>query len=507
MTRRLRLLVRTAAAVSTVVALSLVSVLPAGAAPSYVAISGSGSTWSQNALDQWRRNVANNFAMTVNYSGTGSSAGRTDFISGRVDFAVSEIPFQLTPDNPNDAPEDPSGRPYAYLPIVAGGSSFMYNLKINGKRVTTLQLTGEVISKIFTGAITAWNDPAIQSLNPDLALPSRPITPVVRSDGSGSTAQFTRWMATQYPSIWTYRMTSQFPTINSTFKAQNGSLGVSGYVKQDYGEGAITYVEYSYALNAGFPVVRVQNAAGAFVEPTAANVQVALTHAKINTDQSSPDYLTQILDDVYNAPEADAYPVSSYSYMIVPTAVGGVFTDVKGFTLGEFLKYVVCEGQNQAATLGYSPLPMNLVQAAYDQIKRIPGASPLEPPWADSIRPRAKTPARRRTAPAAARAATAAMAPEAAGPPPRREERPRRPGRRHPIPSTTPTATWSPGRQPAGRRRCRARSRSRPTRGGCRRPRCSSPGDSWSPRSSCHRCCRDGCATIGDAEFPARPGV
>ncbi len=375
MTRRLRLLVRTAAAVSTVVALSLVSVLPAGAAPSYVAISGSGSTWSQNALDQWRRNVANNFAMTVNYSGTGSSAGRSDFISGRVDFAVSEIPFQLTPDNPNDAPEDPSGRPYAYLPIVAGGSSFMYNLKINGKRVTTLQLTGEVISKIFTGAITAWNDPAIQSLNPDLALPSRPITPVVRSDGSGSTAQFTRWMATQYPSIWTYRMTSQFPTINSTFKAQNGSLGVSGYVKQDYGEGAITYVEYSYALNAGFPVVRVQNAAGAFVEPTAANVQVALTHAKINTDQSSPDYLTQILDDVYNAPEADAYPVSSYSYMIVPTAVGGVFTDVKGFTLGEFLKYVVCEGQNQAATLGYSPLPMNLVQAAYDQIKRIPGAS------------------------------------------------------------------------------------------------------------------------------------
>lgn len=355
-------------------ALALSASVPAHAA-SYVAIAGSGSTWSQNALDQWRRNVASNYGMTVNFSGTGSSAGRNDFINGSVDFAVSEIPFQFTPED-GSAPEKPT-RGYAYLPIVAGGTALMYNLKINGKMVTTLQLPGDVISRIFTGEIKTWNDPAIQGANPDLVLPAREITPVVRSDGSGSTAQFTKWMATQYPSIWTTGMTSQFPTARVPgAKAQSGSLGVAGYVSQNYGEGAITYVEYSYALKSGFPVARVLNAAGAYVEPTAANVEVALREARINTDEGSRDYLTQILDGVYNNGDPAAYPLSSYSYMIVPTEYGGTFKgEAKGYTLGEFIKYVVCDGQKQAGALGYSPLPMNLVEAAFQQIKRIPGAN------------------------------------------------------------------------------------------------------------------------------------
>ncbi|MCX6500923.1 MAG: phosphate ABC transporter substrate-binding protein PstS [Microbacterium sp.] len=353
--------------------LGLGAAVPAQAA-SYVAISGSGSTWSQNALDQWRRNVASNYGMTVNFSGTGSSAGRSDFIKGSVDFAVSEIPFQAHPED-GSAPEV-SPRSYAYLPVVAGGTSLMYNLKIGGKKVDTLQMSGEVVTRIFAGQITRWNDAAIAADNPGLALPDKEIMPVVRSDGSGSTAQFTKWMATQYPSIWTTPMTSQFPTSKlATYKAQSGSLGVSGYVSQNYGEGSITYVEYSYAMKSGFPVVKVKNAAGNYVEPTAANVEIALRLAKINEDQSSPDYLTQILTDVYNNPDPSAYPMSSYSYMIVPTQTGGVFNESKGYTLGEFVKYIVCEGQKQAGALGYSPLPNNLVAAAFAQIKRIPGSA------------------------------------------------------------------------------------------------------------------------------------
>jgi ABC-type phosphate transport system substrate-binding protein len=131
------------------------------------------------------------------------------------------------------------------MPIVAGGTSLMYNLKIAGKQVTNLRLSGEVIAKIFTGAITNWNDPAIQADNPALAMPDKSITPVVRSDGSGTSAQFTLWMSSQFPSIWTRGMTSQFPSLSGAFKAQSGSLGVAGYVSQNYGEGAITYVEYS----------------------------------------------------------------------------------------------------------------------------------------------------------------------------------------------------------------------------------------------------------------------
>lgn len=361
-------------------------VVPASAAlaDGYVPITGTGSTWSQNALDQWRRNVASNYGMTVNYSGVGSSQGRRDFISGSVDFAISEIPFQTSPED-GSPPERPANG-YAYMPIVAGGTSFMYNLKIGGKQVTNLRLSGDTITKIFTGAITSWDDPAIKADNPSLAMPARPIVPVIRSDGSGTTAQFTLWMSKQFSSLWqtfcakvgrasTCGFTSQYPIFGGA-KAQRGSDGVSGYVAQNYGEGAITYVEYSYAKKSGFPVVKVLNAAGYYIEPTAQAVAVGLLAAKINTDPGSPDYLTQILDGVYNNADPRTYPLSSYSYLIVPTQVAGIFTEVKGRTLGTFASYMICEGQQQADSLGYSPLPMNLVQAAADQIKRIPGADP-----------------------------------------------------------------------------------------------------------------------------------
>lgn len=359
-----RLRVRLATAVGTVLLIVGVVATPASA-ETWEVITGTGSTWSQNAIDQWKTNVASNYGMTVNYSGVGSSAGRRDFIQGSVDFAVSEIPFQSAPED-GSAPEVPP-RGFAYMPIVAGGTAFMYHLNIGGKRVSNLRLSGATISKIFTGAITNWNDPAIQADNPGLAMPDKGIVPVVRSDGSGSTAQFTLWMSKQHGDIWTRGMTSQFPLFGNA-KGQSGSSGVAGYVSQDYGEGAITYVEYSYAIESGFPVAKVLNAADYYVEPTANSVAVALLQAQINTD------LTQILDGVYNNGDPRTYPLSSYSYMIVPTEVGGVFTQPKGATLGAFASYMLCEGQQQAADLGYSPLPMNLVLAGFDQIKRIPGA-------------------------------------------------------------------------------------------------------------------------------------
>ena len=354
---------------------SATAVPQTASAVSYFPISGTGSTWSQNALDQWRRNVAANYGMTVNYSGSGSSAGRKDFIAGNVDFAVSEIPFQAKPED--NSPAEVPTQGYAYMPIVAGGTAFMYNLKIGGKRVTNLRLGGETITKIFTNTITNWNDPQIQADNPGLAMPDKPIVPVVRSDGSGSTAQFTLWMSKQYSALWSAfsgrsGLTSQYP-VKGSAKAQSGSLGVAGYVSQAYGEGAITYVEYSYALKSGFPVAKVLNAAGYYIEPTAPSVAVALLQAAIN-----PTDLTQILDGVYNNADKRTYPLSSYSYMIVPTnipATGSIFTLAKGNTLSTFASYMLCEGQQQAAALGYSPLPLNLVKAGFTQIARIPGST------------------------------------------------------------------------------------------------------------------------------------
>lgn len=376
-----------AALALTVLLLPFVQPSQTASANSYEPITGSGSTWSQNALDQWRRNVANLYGMQVNYNGTGSSAGRTEYINGTIDYAISEIPFQAAPED-GSTPERPP-RGYAYMPIVAGGTAFMYNLNVNGRRVDNLRLSGDSIAKIFTGVITNWSDPQLQGENPGIALPNKQITPVYRSDGSGSTAQFTTWLSKQHHGIWAAfcasvgkcpggSFTSQYPQFGNA-KGQNGSSGVSGYVAQDHADGAITYVEYSYPKNQGFPVALVLNSSGYYTGPQANQVAVALTAAQINQDPNSPDYLTQILDGVYNNADQRSYPLSSYSYMIVPTEVGGIFTAAKGNTLAAFANYMVCEGQRQANALGYSPLPMNLVLAGFTQITRIPGSEATVP--------------------------------------------------------------------------------------------------------------------------------
>lgn len=349
-------------------ALVLLSAPPLSAAETYVPVTGSGSSWSAVALDQWARDVKKN-GIQINYSGTGSTAGRSDFRQGLTDFGVSEIPFQLKPED-GSAPETTT-RPYAYMPIVAGGTSFMYHLTRNGKRLTNLRLSGETIAKIFTGKITKWNDPAITKDMGGVALPDKKITPVTRSDGSGTTAQFTLWMDDQYPDLWRpffkkRGLTSFYPSFPGA-KAQNGSNGVANYVAASYGDGAIGYVEYAYALNAGYPAVKLKNKSGYYVLPTASNVAVALTKASINSD------LTQNLEGVYNHPDKRAYPMSSYSYMILPTSAQAPFNKDKGKTLSTFINYFLCEGQRKAPELGYSPLPKNLVQAAYDQVEKIPG--------------------------------------------------------------------------------------------------------------------------------------
>ena len=362
------------------------AVTPVGA-QSFQRISGEGSSWAAGAIDAMKVNVKQ-FGITVDYNPSGSTAGRKNFLNGTVDFAASDIPFQFKPEDKVSAPEAPKPGSYAYMPVTAGGTSFMYNLKINGKRVTNLRLSGENVTKIFTAAITSWDDPALVADNPGLTLPKRPIVPVVRSDGSGSSAQFTSWMISQHGGLWrdycqrsgrgldACGQTSFYPTVPS-MKAQLGDLGVAGYVAQNFAEGAIGYVNYSYSLGARFPVAKVLNKAGFYNEPTPDNVAVSLLKAEINQDQSSPDYLTQQLDGVYNDSDERNYPLSSYSYLILPTALPepgrGQFNAAKGKTMGAFSYYAMCQAQEQSASLGYSPMPINLVKSSFEQIKKIPG--------------------------------------------------------------------------------------------------------------------------------------
>jgi phosphate transport system substrate-binding protein len=367
---------------------------PIPAAHAAAQVTGAGSTWAQIALEQWRADVGK-YGTVVNYTGNGSSAGRQVYTQNNIDFAASEIPFQPALYDRNgillyDEIKAAAHRPYAYLPDVAGGTSFMYHLDINGKRITDLHLSGRTLAKIFTGQITNWNDPAIAA-DDGRHFPSTRITPIVRSDGSGTSAQFTLYMSSVFPDIWNpfcrkYLNLDPCPPQTSLYpyfpgsQAQSGSDGVANFVQAGYNNGAITYVEYGYATERRFPVVSVLNQAGYFRQPTAENVAIALTRAKIH-----PDF-TQDLGAVYTNPDPRAYPISSYSYLIVPTTTAAPMTKDKGKTLGDYILYAVCTGQQKAKQLGYSPLPPNVVGFAFEAEKRIPGA-PAPPALKDCANP------------------------------------------------------------------------------------------------------------------------
>lgn len=353
---------------------------PAPAARAYATIEGTGSTWSELIVKQWISDVDAN-GIKIVYTGGGSSKGRKDFAQNTTDFAISEIPYQGT-DETGQA-DTSNGRDFRYLPLVAGGTAFTYQLKVGNTLVKNLRLSGETIAKIFTNQITSWSDPAITKDNGGRTFPDKKIVPVVRSDGSGTTAQFTAWLDKGHPSIWRSYfgrngLTSYYPKKGSTMIAQSGSDQVMNTVSGFAGDGSIGYVEYSYPLDKGYPVVKVLNKGGYYVEPTQFNTAVALTRARIETRDKRPEkYLTQILDDVYTNPDPRAYPISSYSYMIIPTAKDDPrMTTAKRQSIADFVYYSLCAGQTKAGPFGYSPLPLNLVQAGFAQIATLKAADP-----------------------------------------------------------------------------------------------------------------------------------
>ena len=347
-------------------------------------ITGAGSTWAYNAIHAWNSNMVQ-FGVTVNYQNNGSSSGRRFFADGQADWAASEIPYGVV-DGANT--DSPPSRHYVYVPDVAGGTTFMYNLQINGRRVTNLRLSGKTAADIFTNKITFWDNQEIKADNPQLALPHQQIIPVVRSDGSGATADFTQWMLATNPSVWraycavTGRtpctQTSTYPVQQGTAMiAQSGDPGVATYVAQASSNGAIGYVEYSWALQENFPVAKLLNAAGYYTLPSPGHVAVSLLKDQINTSNPNDPatYLTQNLAGVYTNTDHRNYELSAYSYFILPTDLSNGMTTSKGFTLGTYGSYALCAGQSQVDVLGYSALPINLAEAGFTQLAKIPGAS------------------------------------------------------------------------------------------------------------------------------------
>lgn len=291
---------------------------------------------------------------TVTYGGGGSGQGVTDFTNKQVDFAGSDA--ALDPTKGEVAKGTAAcGSQAINLPMVTGPIAVGFNLK----GVSSLTLTPDVTAKIFLGKITKWNDPAIAAINSGVSLPSENITVFNRSDASGTTQNFERYLAASAPTVWTT------PTSKTWTGAGQGKKGnqLVGQAVQSTA-GGIGYVEWSYAIQNNLSQAKVDNGAGA-VELTADTVAKTVSTAQVNP--SGPGDLTLKLDYATKTP--GAYPIVLVTYEIVCTKYASAST---GALVKSFLTFIASTAeQNAVHNLGYAALPPSVQAQVQAQIAKI----------------------------------------------------------------------------------------------------------------------------------------
>ena len=308
-------------------------------------LNASGSTAQANAMSAWTK--AYQTACTgasINYAGGGSGAGVAQFISNSVDFAGSDFPLSAA-QAPDANKRCGSGNTAINLPMVSGAIAVGYNVP----GVTSLKLAAATIAKIFSGKITMWNDPAIMTDNAGVSLPSLGIQSFHRSDGSGTTYNFTNYLQNDAPTDWTYGHNKVWPAPGG--QGAKGTASVVQGVKST--PGGIGYMELSYATQNNIAYAQVGNAHGQLVPLTQANAVTFLSKA---TTSGSGGDLT--LTFPYQVADPNAYPAMLVTYEIVCKS-GNTATTLP--LLKGFLGYTSSTtGQGILSTNGYVPLPANL---------------------------------------------------------------------------------------------------------------------------------------------------
>ncbi|QUR68967.1 phosphate ABC transporter substrate-binding protein PstS [Mycobacterium spongiae] len=276
----------------------------------------------------------------VLYKPTGSGIGRKRFIAGHIDFAGSDSP--LVSEQIGPAAERCGGNPAWDVPLVFGPIALVYNLT----DVPAVTLDADSMAKIFTGLIRAWDDPILAALNPDLDLPKTPITPIYRSDLSGTTDNFQKYLTAAAPQSWDKGVGGEFH--GGVGKGAHGSAGVIAAVKAN--PGAIGYVEKGFADQAGVPYVQLETGNGVvpLTQETATNAVDAVTFAARGND------LVLDLTSVYGLQGPEAYTLVLATYEIVCS--GGYDPDT-GAAVKGFLATAATEGQADLSKAGYVPLP------------------------------------------------------------------------------------------------------------------------------------------------------
>jgi phosphate transport system substrate-binding protein len=307
---------------------------PAGGA----SITGAGSTFVYPVMSAWASDYANTSGTKVNYQSIGSGGGIAQVKAGTVDFGASDQPLDSA---------DLAQSNLAQFPIVIGGIVPVINLA--GIEPGKLRLTGPVLADIFAGKVKSWNDPAIVTINPGVKLPSAPISVVHRSDGSGTTFNFTHYLSQVSPS-WKAGPGEGKTVSWPTGVGGKGNEGVAAYVKQL--PNSIGYVEYAYVLQNGMSYASLQNSAGNFVMPSAET----FSNAAATADWAKAQDFNLVMT---NAPGANAYPITASVFVLIPTKAKD---PARSKAALEFFRYVLNSGQDQAKKLDYVPLPAELVK-------------------------------------------------------------------------------------------------------------------------------------------------
>ncbi|MBF9072306.1 phosphate ABC transporter substrate-binding protein PstS [Streptacidiphilus fuscans] len=311
---------------------------------------GAGSTAQQNAMQIWIRNFQQQCSgVTINYQGTGSTAGRTTWLEGKTQFAGSDSAMKAADIAKSSSVCGGTGHAIN-LPMVGGPIAIAYNLP----GVSNLVLDAPTLAKIFSGKITTWNDPAIKALNPSASLPSTPIQTFHRSDGSGTSANFSAYLAAAAPSDWSYGSNSQWPAPGG--QAAQGSSGLAAQVKQV--TGSISYFELSYAKANNATTASISTGSGT---PVAVSTDAAAKAISEATVVGTNGDLALKLN--YATKTAGAYPISLVTYEIVCNKGNAAATLP---ALKSFLNYTISDaGQQAAAPAGYLQLP----SAITDKVK------------------------------------------------------------------------------------------------------------------------------------------
>jgi phosphate ABC transporter phosphate-binding protein len=294
----------------------------------------------------------------VNYQGTGSGGGISALQQKTVDFAGSDAPLSAT---------ERTNIPNAlHIPETIGSVTLTYNLP---GVATGLKMNSTIIANIYLGTITNWNDTAIRQLNPGVNLPNQTIIPVHRSDGSGTTFVFTGYLSA-VSSTWNTTV-GQGKSVAWPVAGLSslGNSGVAGIIEgQAYTFG---YVELAYTIANSMKVAAVQNPSGAFVMPTLASTTAAAQSIASAGLPAGSESWTNV--NILNAQGADAYPIVSFSYLLVYKELNVIpgMTQAQAVGIVQWLWYVVHDGQSQAASLNYATLPANVVSIDETTIKSI----------------------------------------------------------------------------------------------------------------------------------------